>query len=302
MIRGGSWLLVAVVAGGLFFAFGVARAPVRADDAGEPVHELRLDLVVPGPDGPRYVHITMYALELPGVPLAEHLANGRAAMLARFPGAIELRDEGVAAQFRLFGVRWAQHSASWLYNGAGSTSAMDPKAAFESILLGSEGWNNAGGSGFHFDNLGETATATGCNGDTNAYRPDGVNVVGWGHIVGGYVGYSCYWRGTSLVPNTPYFETEEFDIVFEPDYPYSAQSLRALSLHEFGHALGLDHTEGGLCPGRAMCGGNAALTFISPRQDDINGVIALYGVAPPTPTVPSGPRPFRVTGPQVARD
>jgi hypothetical protein len=231
----------------------------------------------------------------------QRLLEGKRAMLARFPGAVELEDAGVSGQFRVFGVRWPQPSASWWYSPAGSTPAMDAKAAEEAVTLGAAGWDNAGGSGFHFNYLGDTTTATGCNGDTTIYVKDGKNVVGWGHIAGGYLGYSCFWRGTAPVPATPYFTMEEFDIVFEPDFAYSAGSLRALAMHEFGHALGLDHTETGLCPGQAMCAGNDALTFISPRPDDINGVIALYGGSLP-PVVPPGPRPYRATGVLVARD
>jgi hypothetical protein len=277
-------------------------SPARAD--GEPsVIEHSFEVMVPGPDGLEFGHITMYAVD-DGGDLSELLAAGEAAMLARMPGAVALESSGARAAFKLFPtpVRWAVPAASWLYNPAGSTSAMPSDAAREAVKLGSEGWDDAGGSGFHFDYLGETDSATGCNGIPTAIPKDGKNVVGWGHIVGGFVGYSCHWRSASLVEGTPYFAMTEFDIIFEPDYAYTGTKLRALAMHEFGHSLGLDHTESPLCPGRAMCGGDDALIFIEPRQDDINGVIALYGVAAPTPTVPPGPRPYRAYGPAVARD
>jgi hypothetical protein len=207
-------------------------------------------------------------------------------------------------------VRWPLPSASWLYNPAGVTPAMPAAAALEAITLGAEGWANAGGSGWHWEYLGVTDTATGCNGDPSVYTKDGENVVGWGHIAGGHLGYSCHWRSASLVPGTPYFAIQEIDIIFEPTFAYSAQSLRALALHEFGHALGLDHTEPPACPGKAMCAGGAAMQFSEPQEDDVFGVIALYGEAPaPTPTpnptpvpVPPGPRPFKAISPSLARD
>lgn len=309
------WLPILVGAIAVVFAGHSLRdsTPATASDSTH-LREQVIELMVPGPDGPQYGRITMFAIDDPGMDMGARLAEGRATMLARFPGAIEIVDGDVSAQFRLFEkpVRWAETGTSWFYNSTNSTAAMDPKTALESVIAGAEGWNNAGGSGWHFDYLGETTTPTGCNGDTASYAKDGKNVVGWGHIVGGYWGYSCHWASASLVANTPYFAMTEFDIVFEPGISYDAATLRALALHEFGHSLGLNHTEPGLCPGQAMCGGNGAVTFISPRPDDINGVIALYGVAPvtptsgpaatPTPTVPSVPRPFKARALGLARD
>jgi len=273
-----------------------------ADDGAISFREDTIEFFVDTPDGPQFLDVTMYALEEPGVDMNARVAAGRDAMRARFPGAAELNGPEVSAQFRLFpvAVRWPQPSTSWLYNGAGSSQSMPPSAALLAIQAGSRGWDNAAGSGWHYDYLGETTTPTGCNGIPTSIPRDGANVVGWGHIIGGFLGYSCHWHSQSLVEGTPYFALTEFDIILEPGAPYSAQALQALAFHEFGHSLGLDHTEPSLCPGQAMCAGDDALRFTTPQKDDLFGIIALYGVA--RPEVPPGPRPFRVIGADIAKD
>jgi hypothetical protein len=280
-----------------------AGAPAAADHPTQVV-EYSLEIAVPGPDGGSIVHIRLYAIDDGTVPIEQRKAQGRAALLARFPGATLLDPPEVSAAFMLFPtpVRWPGPSTSWLYNPVGATPAMPPESSFEALLAGAAGWDNAGGSGFHYDYLGTTTTPTGCNGDTSSYGKDGFNVVGWGHIVGGHLGFSCHWRSASHVEFTPYFAIQEIDIVFEPQFAYSAQSLRALALHEFGHALGLDHTEEPACPGRAMCGGAGAMIFTEPQQDDIFGVVALYGVSNTPPVIPPGHRPFRAVAPLLSRD
>lgn len=269
--------MVALRGGSALAAAGVAL----------PVHEVRLSLAVPSGGGFEFVEITMFALDDGSAPIGGRIAEGRAAMLARFPGAIELDPAEVEAQFKIFGIRWPEPFATWLYNPEGGPPSMTADTALAAIQAGAGGWTNAGGTGWHFDYLSTTTTPAGCNGVPEAIPRDGLNVVGWGHIAGGYLGYSCWWRSSSLVEGTPYFEAIEFDIIFEPLFPYTSASLRALALHEFGHALGLDHTEASLCPGQAMCPGEDAMIYISPREDDLNGLIALYGFAPTTtPTLP----------------
>lgn len=274
----------------------------RADDGGISFREETIEFVVDMPDGPEVLEVTMYALDEPRVDMNARMEAGRDAMRARFPAAVELAPSQVSAQFRLFpvAVRWPQPSTSWLYNGAGSSQSMPPADALLAIQAGSRGWDNAAGSGWHYEYLGETTKATGCNGIPTSIPRDGANVVGWGHIIGGFLGYSCHWHSPSLVEGTPYFALTEIDIILEPGAAYSAQTLQALAFHEFGHSLGLDHTEPSLCPGQAMCAGDDALRFTTPQKDDLFGIIALYGVA--GPQVPPGDRPFRVIGPGVAKD
>lgn len=274
-----------------------------------PVHEIHMSLAVPSGGGYEFAEISMFALDDGSAPTDERIAAGRAAMLARFPGAVELNPAEVEAQFKLFGIRWPQPFANWLYNPEGGPMSMPEETALAAIRAGADGWTNAGGTAWHFDYLGTTTTAPGCNGVPEAVPRDGLNVVGWGHIAGGYLGYSCWWRGPNPVEGTPYFEALEFDIIFEPLFPYTSASLRALALHEFGHALGLDHTEASLCPGQAMCPGEDAMVYISPRPDDLNGLVALYGLAP-TPAASATPTPpgtapghqRRAVLPVVARD
>jgi hypothetical protein len=264
----------------------------------EPIRfvEHRLAFLVPGPTGPEVLEIAALAPQLRGTAPPPDPRALAAQVLRDHPGAVELEPSGATAAFNLDGVRWRDPVVPWWYAPAGSTPALDPKAAFDAISAGADAWRFAGGTPVRFDFRGETEAPTGCRGDPAAtgYTRDGLNVVGWGDIAGGYMGYACWWRGTSLVEGTPFFELLEFDIVFQPVHPYSASVLQALALHEFGHALGLGHSDA--CPGAAMCPAEGALVHLEPQPDDIAGLVGLYGRAPP-------PRlPPQAVVPLVARD
>lgn len=295
------WLVLSAALAAIM-ALPVLAAGGDAGAGGAPrLRELRLSLMLPRDDGPIYGEVAMLALDDGSAAAARQIAEGRAAMLARFPGAVEVPRPEASAQFRLHGIRWHQVSASWLYNPAGGPPALAPELAEAAILAGSEAWDGAGDTAWHFESLGTTTVAPGCNGLPGDIPADGHNVVGWGHIASGFLGYSCWWHGDSLVPGTPYFESTEFDIVFEPLVAYSSASLQALAMHEFGHALGLDHAEQELCPGAAMCAGDDAMRFTTPQDDDINGLVALYGRAPTPPPAPPSSTP-RALLPAVSRD
>ncbi len=310
MRRPHSWLAALLACGGVLLFAGAARSesPVLPVAAPAEVIEVRLTLAWPGHS--EVLEVAMFALDDGTLESANRIEAGRAAMLARFPGAVLIEPADVSAQYQLFNIRWREPTAQWFYNPSGETPALQPETSAAAIAAGAAAWDGAGGTPWSFSYAGETTTATGCNGIPEAIPRDGVNVVGWGAIAGGYLGYSCWWRSASLVEGTPYFEALEFDVVFEPLFSYTPQTLQALALHEFGHALGLDHTEESLCPGQAMCSGTNAMIFTEPRPDDLAGLVALYGLAPtpvpsPTPSatptpLPDYPRRSTLTG--VARD
>ena len=275
------WLMAAVLAAVSVSA--VLQPPAEAGEAATyPIREVTLQLMFP--DDPSGARLNLSMLVLDGATPAD-IAAGKAAMLARFPGAVEATPAEVAAQYRLDGVRWPRRSAIWQYNPSGATTLLRPEAAFAAIRAGATGWENAGGSGVHLDFGGFTASAPGCDGRPGVLPRDGANVVGWGHIAGGFWGYTCWWSAPGLVPGTAFGPLTEFDIVFEPAEAarYTPGVLHALALHEFGHALGLAHADPAVCPGVVMCEGSGATIAETPTGDDISGIVALYGVLPPAP-------------------
>jgi len=287
--RIGVVVLIGLVLGALAVAAGVrgeSPRPARAEDRSG-FREVVLHLAFPDAPGAGVLTLTLFMID-DGSDLSERTEAGRAAMLARFPGAVELSDGEARAQFNISdNVRWPGLGASWSYNPEGATSALTAASAFSAITAGAEGWTNAGGSGWKYTYAGEATTAPGCNGELGAFPRDSRNIVGWGHIANGFWGYTCWWSGPQKVVGTNFSALQEFDIIFESSesVPYTPNVLRALALHEFGHALGLQHTEPARCPGHVMCGGAGATSLQTLSADDIAGAVALYGIAPtPTPT------------------
>lgn len=242
--------------------------------------------LVQGPSGLETLLIA--AIAPPGQPVDPRAFA--AAFAAALPTSTPIPPPAATAAFALDQVRWLEPRIPWQYNPAGAPTALEPETAHRAILAGAAGWRFAGDTPVQFLYGGQTATPTGCAGDpaTHPYTRDGANIVGWNTIPGGFLGYTCWWRGTSLVEGTPYFELLEFDIVLSPSYPYTADLLRALALHEFGHALGLAHSDH--CPGAAMCPGEGALVHLEPQPDDLAGLLALYGRATPPTRLPAKAR------------
>jgi len=83
-------------------------------------------------------------------------------------------------------------------------------------------------------------------------------------------------RGETLFMNaltlTP-LKYQNFDCYINTAYSYGTNNYRSTANHEFGHVLGLGHTTG-----TAIMNGNRNReTVYTPKTDDKNGVIAIWG-------------------------
>lgn len=116
----------------------------------------------------------------------------------------------------------------------------------------------------------------------NGPQPDLVNVLGWkatpSGIAGYTVGYPGFTEGGGLSPIV------DADVVIDPAKVTTGDFLSRLLLHEFGHVLGINHSQlnATLMSGPPWSDYNALGTL---TQDDIRACRCLYG---PPPGVSAG--------------
>lgn len=209
--------------------------------------------------------------------------EARAEMLARFPGASEILPGSVSAQYVTSGFKWLSVPVAWGYNSAGAPASVAATGS-GAMSAAAATWGQQGVS-FAFSGGGASGAGTGaCGGGT-----DGLNTVGWGAQSGSVLAVTCSWFNTV---GNPYKPAVEFDMQFDPDWNWTTGSptqvdLQSVALHEFGHALGLNHS-----------GDGSAVMYASypsgsqrrqPTTDDIAGLTAIYGGESPTATPTPSP-------------
>lgn len=209
----------------------------------------------------------------------------QAEMLERFPGAtpvVEPDEPGVVrAQYKVNSYWWPSHSASWGYNPAGKPDGLVGDNA--AMLAGALTWNNSPAA-FTFSGGGTTGAGTGaCSGG----GLDGLNTVGWRGQSGTVLAVTCTWFTTSTQP----FTVVEFDMEFDPRWDWTTGApisfdVQSVATHEFGHALGLGHSEHGSAVMYATYPQGANKQQLT--QDDIDGAVAIYGTGSGGGNVPGG--------------
>lgn len=200
------------------------------------------------------------------------LAVAKAEIVARFPGAVELEESAVAAQYVASGFKWMSNTASWAYNGAGAPASVAGSALSASSSSASA-WGS--GSNFQFSGGGATGAGTGACGGGGT---DGQNTVGWAVQSGSVLAVTCSWYNGG----SPFGAAAEFDMQIDPDWTWTTGGaanidLQSVITHEFGHALGLNHSADGsavMYPSYS-----AGSTKRSLAADDLAGMVAIYGTA-----------------------
>ncbi|MCZ2110215.1 MAG: matrixin family metalloprotease [Dehalococcoidia bacterium] len=283
--------LALMVWGAAAFLFASSASPANAAGNGPSAHDHDVYLAVPGADGQwSYVRIDMFVYD-DGRGISQAELDGYAAeMASRFPGAVQLSQGAFSAAYVTSGFKWASGQATWAYNGAGAPAGV-AGTALMAIQASANAWGQTGAS-FKFMGGGTSAASPGaCSGGGT----DGQNVVGWApQGAGSVLAVTCSWFGGSA--GGGFSAAAEFDMAIDPKWSWSTGSpinidLQSVVTHEFGHALGLNHS-----------GDSSAVMYFSYPAgtnkrmltgDDIAGEQAIYPAAGGGSTPTNTPTPTR---------
>ncbi len=204
------------------------------------------------------------------------------ASLVLATGALFHEADSVRA-YTTTGVHWNASSVGYRINANFvDASAGSSAAQIAALQAGADAWNQQAQIPFSFNYLGTTAVST------VAY--DGTNAVFYSNTDGGGALAVCYYW--SIGGFTQQFDIEFFDRwaaapggVYDfvwATSPTSTQfDIQSVAAHEFGHALGLDHSTvlaATMYPSASP--GTTAMRTL--EADDVSGAQSLYGTDVPS--------------------
>jgi hypothetical protein len=172
--------------------------------------------------------------------------------------------------------RWAG-ALHWKYNHANAPSSLaGNKAGVIAQLTNSlDRWTAQCGITYAYD--GETTVAPNnvVNDPVHGPQPDGASVVGWGPLDASLGGWTYDW----------YVQNNNQRVIIDADITLSVTNIKStddvdrLMTHEWGHALGLDHSnvELAVMAGPPMTHYNSFTTL---QPDDVRGCRCQYGLPP----------------------
>jgi hypothetical protein len=170
--------------------------------------------------------------------------------------------------------RWAG-PLRWKYNHANAPQSLaaDKAAVIAQLQKSFDKWSSQCGITYVYE--GETATPPNnlVNDPTYGPQPDAQSVVGWGTIDPSLGAWTYAW----------YYVNGGQRVIFDADVTLSTTNIVSLTdldrlvTHEWGHALGLDHsnTESAIMAGPPSTHYNQLVT---PQADDVRGCRCQYGL------------------------
>jgi hypothetical protein len=140
----------------------------------------------------------------------------------------------------LFGlpVRWSG-AIHWRYNAANAPPALSDAAATVARLQSTfDQWTSACGVRYVYDGPTSTLPDHRVNDPQKGEQPDFENVVGWGAPGVSVAGQTLAWYDDSDQGNF----LVDTDMILSSTLVYEAGALARTAAHEFGHMLGLAHS------------------------------------------------------------
>ena len=166
--------------------------------------------------------------------------------------------------------RWSGGNVNWYYNPAGQPTNLQTQDVVNAIQTAAARW--AGMCNLTFTYMGTTSAVP--NVRSTSGTIDQTNVVGWGLLTAEMAGYGAY---TKWWYNGSHFLIDA-DVVINTAYNWTLQNVESIMTHEFGHFIGLNHSNV-----------QASVMFANPynsysyqrtlRGDDAEACAALYGAS-----------------------
>ncbi len=266
---------LALVLWGLALWAWVAMSTPAGATGDDQFHDVHVELYTQSNGAWYHVLIDMFVADTGNFEADAQAA--RDSIVARFPGAVVAGEEGhVEAAFVLNGYWWSSHHSSWAYNEAGKPAGLSGE--LPSLVSASNAWAGTGAD-FSFASSGTNNANTGACGGGGL---DGINTVGWAPQSGSVLAVTCTWYGGGNPA-----AAVEFDMQIDPAWNWTTGNptqvdLESVTVHEFGHALGLGHTS---TSGAVMFPSYSSGTINrTPQTDDVNGILAIYGALGGGPT------------------